>query len=71
MIGLELQPNIATFTQDDKPAAVQFINRLHEKGVLTIPSGTHIVRLLPALNLQKSEAEEGLEKIEALVATLV
>lgn len=71
MIGLELQPNITTFTQDDKPAAVQFINRLHEKGVLTIPSGTHIVRLLPALNLQKTEAEEGLEKIEALVATLV
>ncbi len=71
MIGLELQPNIPAFNHDNKPAAIQFINRLHDQGVLTIPSGTHIVRLLPALNLNKSEAEEGLKIIEALVAALV
>jgi acetylornithine/succinyldiaminopimelate/putrescine aminotransferase len=35
---------------------------------LTIPAGSHIVRLLPPLNLRQSEAEEGLKIIESVVA---
>lgn len=71
MIGLELQPHIPAFRHDDKSVAIQFINKLHDLGVLTIPSGTNIVRLLPALNLKKSEAEEGLEKIASLLPSLL
>jgi len=70
MLGLELAENIPAFATSDKSAAIQFVNRLHTAGVLTIPAGTHVIRLLPALNLTRQEAAEGIAKIEALVKSL-
>lgn len=72
MIGIEFQPKegIPAFAGSDKPSATQAVYRLHQAGVLTIPSGTQVVRLLPALNLSQSEAEEGLTAIARLVETL-
>lgn len=49
--------------------AIEVVQRLHENGVLTIPAGTSVVRLLPALNLKPGEAEEGLRIIEKVVAS--
>jgi acetylornithine aminotransferase/acetylornithine/N-succinyldiaminopimelate aminotransferase len=70
MLGLELAENIPAFATSDKSAAIQFVNRLHTAGVLTIPAGTHVIRLLPALNLKQQEAAEGIAKIEELVKSL-
>ncbi|HEY4417493.1 MAG TPA: acetylornithine transaminase [Verrucomicrobiae bacterium] len=70
MLGFELAENIPAFAASDKPAAIQFVNRLHAAGVLTIPAGTQIIRLLPALNLKPVEAGEGIAKIEAVVKSL-
>jgi acetylornithine/succinyldiaminopimelate/putrescine aminotransferase len=72
MIGIELaeKERITAFAGSDKPAATQFVGKLHEAGVLTIPAGTQIVRLLPALNLSQTEAAEGLKIIEAVTAKL-
>jgi acetylornithine/N-succinyldiaminopimelate aminotransferase len=70
MIGIELAADIPAFATENKAASLQFVNRLHEAGLLTIPSGTHVIRLLPALNLRRTEAEEGLQIIEAVVAQL-
>jgi acetylornithine/N-succinyldiaminopimelate aminotransferase len=72
MLGLELveKEKIPAFAKNDKTAALQFVNRLHEIGVLTIPAGTQIVRLLPPLNLKPQEAGEGIAKIEELVKSL-
>ena len=70
MLGLELAEKIPAFAASDKSAAIQFVNRLHAAGVLTIPAGTQIVRLLPPLNLKPQEAAEGIAKIEALVKSL-
>ncbi|HVR37305.1 MAG TPA: acetylornithine transaminase [Methylomirabilota bacterium] len=70
MIGIELQPDIRALANGDPPASIQFANRLHQAGLLTIPSGTHVIRLLPALNLRQSEAEEGLKIIEDTLAAL-
>jgi acetylornithine/N-succinyldiaminopimelate aminotransferase len=70
MLGLELAEKIPAFAASDKSAAVQFVNRLHAAGVLTIPAGTHIVRLLPPLNLKPQEAAEGIAKIEAVVKAI-
>jgi acetylornithine/N-succinyldiaminopimelate aminotransferase len=70
MLGLELVEKIPGFASSDKPAAVQFVNRLHLAGVLTIPAGTQIVRLLPPLNLKPQEAGEGIGKIEEVVKSL-
>ena len=73
MLGLELveREKIPAFVSSDKTAAVQFVNRLHQAGVLTIPAGTQLVRLLPPLNLKPQEAGEGISKIEEVVKSLV
>ena len=70
MLGLELAENIPAFAASDKTASIQFTNKLHDAGVLTIPSGNQIVRLLPALNLTRTEAAEGIALIERVVAEL-
>jgi acetylornithine aminotransferase/acetylornithine/N-succinyldiaminopimelate aminotransferase len=74
MLGLELAPasEIAGFAAraGERAASLQLVDRLHEAGVLTIPSGTQIVRLLPALNLPRSQAEEGIELIRRVVRSL-
>jgi len=68
LIGIELAADHAAFANNGKAPSIQFVNRLHEAGLLTIPAGSHIVRLLPPLNLRQSEAEEGLKIIESVVA---
>ncbi|MFL6583968.1 MAG: aspartate aminotransferase family protein [Chthoniobacterales bacterium] len=60
MIGIEFH----------EVAASDFVRRLHEQGVLTIPAGNAVVRLLPALNLQENEAREGLRVIESVISSL-
>jgi len=70
MLGLELVEKIPAFASGNQTAAVQFVNRLHQAGVLTIPAGTQIVRLLPPLNLKPQEAGEGISKIEEVVKSL-
>src|ERR1700690_744808 len=72
ILGLELveKEKIQAFAKSDKTAALQFVNRLHEAGVLTIPAGTQIVRLLPPLNLKPQDAGEGISKIEEVIKSL-
>jgi acetylornithine aminotransferase/acetylornithine/N-succinyldiaminopimelate aminotransferase len=72
ILGLELveKEKIPAFAKSDKTAALQFVNRLHEAGVLTIPAGTQIVRLLPPLNLKPQEAGEGISKIEEVIKSV-
>jgi acetylornithine/N-succinyldiaminopimelate aminotransferase len=67
MIGIELAAQVPGLTAQGKAASLQFVNRLHDAGLLTIPSGTQVVRLLPPLNLTQSQAEEGLTIIQNLV----
>ena len=69
MIGFELgeRETIPGLAASDKAASLQFGNRLHEAGLLTIPSGAQVVRLLPALNLTSAQAAEGLAIIERVV----
>jgi acetylornithine aminotransferase/acetylornithine/N-succinyldiaminopimelate aminotransferase len=70
MLGFELAEKIPAFAASDKSAAIQFTNRLHAAGVLVIPAGTQVIRLLPALNLKPQEAGEGIAKIEEAVKSL-
>ena len=72
VLGLELleREKIPALAGSDKPAAIQFVNRMHQAGVLTIPAGTQIVRLLPPLNLKPQEAGEGISRIEEVVKLL-
>ena len=68
MIGIELAAKIPAFSASERSHAAQFIARLHEAGLMAIPSGTHIIRILPALNLTPGQAAEGVSIIESVVA---
>lgn len=70
MIGLEFRSDAAGFQANEKSPGLQVVERLHAAGVLTVPAGTTVIRLLPALNLTRPEAMEGLRAIEQVVAEL-
>jgi acetylornithine aminotransferase/acetylornithine/N-succinyldiaminopimelate aminotransferase len=67
ILGIELAENIPGFRTSDKTVALQMVNRLHAAGVLTVPAGNQIIRLLPPLNLKPAEAAEGIALIEKTV----
>ncbi len=68
MIGLQVADDHPAFAKSDKSPALQFVNALHQAGLLTVPAGANVIRLLPALNLGQAEANEGLGLIEKVVA---
>lgn len=70
MLGLELAEGIPAFARSEKSAAVQFIQRLHQAGLLAVPSGARVIRILPALNLRREEAAEGVRLIASVVSDL-
>jgi acetylornithine/N-succinyldiaminopimelate aminotransferase len=70
ILGIELADKIPAFAASDKAPAIQFVNRLHAAGVMTVPAGTNIVRLLPSLNLTSLDAGEGIAAIESVVKQL-
>jgi acetylornithine/N-succinyldiaminopimelate aminotransferase len=61
MIGIEFRPGFK---------AADIVKELHKRNLLTVPAGNSVIRLLPALNLSRAEAEEGLHAIESLVVDL-
>ena len=71
MIGVELAPNVPALTVEGQTPAARLVNLLHDAGLLTIPAGAQVMRLLPALNLSRADAEEGLAIIESVVKKLV
>jgi acetylornithine/succinyldiaminopimelate/putrescine aminotransferase len=71
MLGVELTPNISNLPgESNKTQSVRFAHLLHSAGLLVVPAGAQILRLLPRLNLRASEAEEGLKIVEAVAARL-
>jgi acetylornithine/succinyldiaminopimelate/putrescine aminotransferase len=70
MIGLEFRMDAPGFRGSEKTPAIQVVDRLHQADVLTVPAATSVVRLLPALNLTRPEAMEGLHAIEGVVTAL-
>jgi acetylornithine/succinyldiaminopimelate/putrescine aminotransferase len=71
MIGVELANDIAAFAESKRPASVQIVERLHAAGLLTIPAGARVFRLLPPLNISKADADEGLALIEGVIKEIV
>jgi len=71
MLGMELGAGLTNLPGDaNKSQAVRFANLLHAAGLLTIPAGTNVLRFLPALNLHESEAREGLQIVDSVLAKL-
>lgn len=72
MLGLEFfeKDRIPAFCNSDKPSSLQMVQRLHDAGLLTIPSGAGVIRFLPALNVGKAQAEECLQILEVTLSGL-
>lgn len=70
MLGLEFDANAPGFRGNEATPAMQVVERLHAAGLLAIPAGTNVIRLLPALNLRRAEAEEALRVIASVVSAL-
>jgi len=66
MLGFQLAARIPAL-KADKPVSLQVVEMLHDAGLLSIPSGNQVIRLLPALNLRRSEAIEGIEIIASVL----
>jgi len=72
MLGIELldKSEIPAFAALAKPSSIQFVNILHQHGLLAVPAGTCVVRLLPPINLTQQEAEEALTIIEQAIKSI-
>jgi acetylornithine aminotransferase/acetylornithine/N-succinyldiaminopimelate aminotransferase len=70
MIGIELSSDAPGFAGVADSPAMQVVKRLQQRRLLSIPAGTNVIRLLPALNLTRAEAEEALELIGSVVGEL-
>jgi len=70
MIGLELAEKIPAFAASEKAAAIQFVSALHQAGLLAIPAGSKVIRLLPPLILSRADAAEAVSVMESVIAQL-
>jgi len=59
-LGIELAADFAQRAKlpEEKAPALFLVEKLHDAGLLTIPSGTHALRWLPALNVKREEIDE-------------
>ncbi len=72
MIGIELAPDFAQRAKlpEGKAPSLFVVEKLHDAGLLTIPSGTHAVRWLPALNVSRLEIDEAAAILARVLGSL-
>jgi acetylornithine/N-succinyldiaminopimelate aminotransferase len=59
MLGIELSSDFKERVgTGDRAPSLWLVERLHEAGLLTVPSGTHAIRWLPPLNVTRAELDE-------------
>jgi acetylornithine aminotransferase/acetylornithine/N-succinyldiaminopimelate aminotransferase len=69
MVGFELheKDRVPGLSTSEKPASSQVVARLHDAGLLTVPSGNQVIRLLPPLNLSAEEAAAAIQRIGQVI----
>jgi predicted acetylornithine/succinylornithine family transaminase len=72
MLGIELAQDFATRAKlpEGKAPSLFLVEKLHEAGLLTIPSSTHALRWLPALNVKRAEIDEAAAIFGRVLAAL-
>ncbi|MDD9271824.1 acetylornithine transaminase [Paenibacillus sp. GCM10023248] len=48
--------------------AGEFISEMHKRGVLVIPAGPNVIRLVPALNIPQADLDQGLDVLCAVLS---
>jgi len=67
MIAFQLVPDFSQRIGDSRPPSQALIARLQEAGLLCIPSGTHSIRWLPALNVTRAEIDRAVEILRTVL----
>lgn len=74
MLGLQLDPDrtaaSAAFRSSDRLPALQLVDRLQAAGLLAVPSGTHVIRWLPPLNVSAEEVRRAVGILAAVLGAL-
>jgi acetylornithine/N-succinyldiaminopimelate aminotransferase len=73
MIGIEFVPDFAqraASLPEGKAPCLLAVERLHEAGLLTVPSGTHAIRWLPPLNVKRIEIDEAVAILRDVLVRL-
>ncbi len=69
MLGIDLAADFAERIQtNDRAPSLWMVERLHEAGLLTVPSGTHALRWLPPLNVTRDEIDEAVGILRKVLA---
>ncbi len=64
MLGIDLSEDVQ-LGDANRAASLAFVDLLHSRGLLSVPSGTHSIRWLPPLNVTKSEVDEAIDILRA------
>jgi len=71
MIGIELSGSIEKMVaMNGRPPSLFLVDRLHEAGLLSVPSGTHTLRWLPPLNVTVEEMDEAVAILRTVLLSL-
>jgi acetylornithine/succinyldiaminopimelate/putrescine aminotransferase len=70
ILGLELAADYPGLTANKRTAALEMVHRLHRNGLLAVPSGNQVIRLLPPLNMSAAEMEEALRILRGTLLEL-
>ena len=72
MLGIELAADFAARVETvQRPPSLWMVDRLHEAGLLTIPSGTHAIRWLPPLNVTRQEVAQAVDILAGVLEKAV
>jgi acetylornithine/N-succinyldiaminopimelate aminotransferase len=71
MLGIEIDAaafaRVTRERSDQRPPALQVVSRLQEAGLLAVPSGTHVIRWLPPLNVSGAQVEQAVRVLAAVL----
>ncbi len=72
MIGVELSSKYTEYAKlaQDQTPSLDLVHRLHARGLLTVPAGPQVIRLLPPLNVKREEIETVVSIISATLKEL-
>jgi predicted acetylornithine/succinylornithine family transaminase len=72
MIGIEFAADFAERVEcGSRPPSLWMVDRLHEAGLLTIPSGTQAIRWLPPLNVSRDEVALAIDILRGVLEKAV
>lgn len=72
LLGIELAADFGArcALPSGKSPSIYMVERLHDAGLLTIPSGTHTLRWLPPLNVQSGEVDKAVRVLSGVLDSL-